>query len=369
VNPAFELARDLIRIDTCGHGELSAAQLIARRLEAAGMQVRIDRFAGNRANLVATTRADSEQQLMLSGHLDTVPADGTMWSDDPLGGTCRGGRLYGRGTSDMKSGVAAMVVALERHLGSGPPHAAVALVLTAGEETGCAGARRLIDCGLLPATRALLVAEPTANRLTPGHKGALWLRLVARGRAAHGSTPHLGVSAITPLARVAVALHEHGLPGDHPVMGCVTANVGTFSGGTCTNQVPDSAVMTVDVRLVPGVTADQVRDHIGAIAGETVTIETVLEMPAVYTTPGDPFAIRVAEVLAAANTNPNAAAPALYFTDASVLAPALGDPSVVLLGPGEPDQAHATDESCALEQIDEAAAIYELLLDGLRGWA
>lgn len=369
MNPAVELARDLIRIDTCDHGELAAARSIAGRLEAAGMQVLIDGFADNRANLVATTRADSIHQLMLSGHLDTVPVDGTMWSDDPLGGACRGGRLYGRGASDMKSGVAAMVVALERHLRSAPPHASVALVLTAGEETGCSGSQRLIDCGLLPAARALLVAEPTANRLTPGHKGALWLRLVARGRAAHGSTPNLGVSAITPLARIAVALHEHGLPGDHPVMGRVTANVGTLSGGTCTNQVPDSAIMTVDVRLVPGVTADQVRDHIGAIAGEAVTIETVLEMPAVYTPPEDLFVIRVVDAIVATGADPHPAAPASYFTDASVLAPALGHPAVVLLGPGEPDQAHATDESCTLTRIDEAVTIYELLLDGLRGWA
>jgi succinyl-diaminopimelate desuccinylase len=366
MSSAVTLAQDLIRIDTCGGGELAAAQLIAQRLEAAGMQVRIDRFDGNRANLVATTRGGAEKQLVLSGHLDTVPAGAVAWSDDPLGGACRGGRLYGRGASDMKSGVAALVVALEHHLRSRRPHAALALVLTAGEETGCAGARRLADRGMLPAAHALLVAEPTANRLTPGHKGALWLELTAKGRAAHGSTPHLGQSAIALLARLAVALHEYGLPGEHPVMGPVSVNVGTFTGGTRTNLVPDSAVMTADIRLVPGVTAAETRAHIAAVAGEAVTIETILEMPAVYAPPGDAFVTRVAAALEAAGVHAHAAAPATYFTDASVLGPALGSPSVVLLGPGDPDQAHATDESCAVERIDEAVAVYVALLDGLR---
>ena len=365
MSSAVDLTRDLVRIDTRGGGELAAAQLIARRLEAAGMQVLIDTFDGDRANLVATTRTGAEQALLLSGHLDTVPAGDAVWSDDPLGGTCRGGRIYGRGASDMKSGIAAMVVALERHLRGCSTSPAIGLALTAGEETGCVGARRLVDRGMLPTARALLVAEPTANRLTPGHKGALWLRLAARGRAAHGSMPDLGVNAITPLARVAVSLHDQVLPGDHPVMGRVTASVGTFSGGTRTNLVPDSAVMTVDVRLVPGVTADAIRAHIAAVAGEAVMIEAILEMPAVYTPPGDPFAIRVAAALAAGCTDARASAPAPYFTDASVLAPALDDPSVVLLGPGDPGQAHATDESCAVERIDQAVEIYTMLLDNL----
>lgn len=353
------LTRELIGLDTAGGGERRAAELLAPLLAACGMDVELVEMSVGRASLIARAGDQSSRPLTLSGHLDTVPVGSAPWSDDPLSGRLAGGRVMGRGASDMKGGVAALVVALERHMRSGPRPGNVQLVLTAGEETGCAGARHLVRSRSLPTGGPLLVAEPTANRLVPGHKGALWLELTARGRAAHGSRPDLGVSAITMLARVAVDLADNGLPGKHPVMGPVSVNVGTFSGGTQVNLVPDQASMTVDIRLVPGVRADELVSRISSLAGSTVDVRTLLTMPAVYTPPDSPFSALMADAVAAATGSAAWAPPAAYFTDASVLAPALGDAEVVLLGPGDPDLAHTAGESCSVARIHEAVDIYE----------
>jgi succinyl-diaminopimelate desuccinylase len=329
------------------------------------MDVELVEMSAGRTSLIARAGSRFSSPITLSGHLDTVPTSAAHWSGDPRAGRLIDGRMIGCGASDMKAGVAALVVALERHMHSGSHPGSILLLLTAGEETGCAGARHVVQSLSLPTGGPLLVAEPTANRLVPGHKGTLWLELTARGRAAHGSRPELGINAITALARVAVQLADNGLPGEHPVMGPVTVNVGTISGGTQINLVPDLASMTVDVRLVPGARAPELVSTIRALAGRTVNVRTLLELPAVYTPPDSPFASMMVDAVTASGGSAVWSAPVAYFTDASVLAPALGDAEVVLLGPGEPELAHTVGESCSVARIAEAVDIYE---HALRLW-
>lgn len=352
-----ELTRTLIALDTAGGGEERAARLLGGILEAAGARVAYDLFAPGRATLVAQAGDTSDAPLVLSGHLDTVPADADAWSSAPLAAQVVDGRIVGRGASDMKSGVAALVVALVRHLRRGALPCGVLLVLSAAEETGCEGVQHVVEHMALPDGGPLLVAEPTSNRVATGHKGALWLRVSATGVAVHGSRPDLGTSAITPLARLAVALADAGLPGTHPVMGPVTVNVGTFSGGAQINLVPDSASMTLDIRLVPGVTSAGTIAHVRTLAGADVRVETILDRAPVFSPPDAPFASLVTEV-ASADTHP----PLTYFTDASVLAETLGSAETVFLGPGDAGAAHTVEESCPVERIERATAMYEEIL-------
>ena len=198
------LAQQLVRIDTAGRGELAAAQLLEGILAQAGARVELVHLGPGRASLVAyageaQTLSDGSVRppLVLSGHLDTVPAATEGWTCDPLGGELVDECVTGCGAADMKAGVAALVVAVERFLASGgpgqvvtAPHApAIVLVLSAAEETGCLGAQQVAEAGLVPPGGPLLVAEPTANRIALGHKGALWVEYVARGISAHGSRP------------------------------------------------------------------------------------------------------------------------------------------------------------------------------------
>ncbi|MCE5190997.1 MAG: M20 family metallopeptidase [Actinomycetia bacterium] len=353
-----ELTRRLIAMDTAGSGEERAARFLGGLLEAAGARVAYDAFAPGRASLVAYAGNPSVRPLALSGHLDTVPADPASWSSDPFGPVVTNGRIVGRGASDMKSGVAVLVSALVRHLAHGAGVPAVVLVLSAAEETGCEGVQHLVDHVALPCGGPLLVAEPTGNRVATGHKGALWVRAGASGVSAHGSRPDLGVSAITPLAAFALALAEAGVPGSHPAMGRATTNVGTFQGGVRTNLVPDAAEMTVDVRLVPGVSSAETLTYLTRLAGPRVCIETILDRAPVYSRPDAPLAT-LAQTIAGGEPCP----PLSYFTDASVLAEALGASETVFLGPGDPEAAHTTDESVAVASITRGAELYAAILE------
>lgn len=356
---ALDLARELVRLDTRGGGEEPAAEMVAARLTDAGLRVWRDDAAPGRTNLVARTvdvaGTDGPAAVTLSGHLDTVPADETVWSFDPLAGDVVDGRLRGRGSSDMKAGVAAMVEAAVTHAGAGG--GGLQLVFTFGEESGCDGARAL-DRSLLAPSPLLVVGEMTANRPLLGHKGALWLRLTARGVPAHGSRPDLGHNALVDLARVALAVHGHDGWPVSDTHGPMTANVGTFHAGVVPNVVPDRAELRVDLRLVPGVDADAVEATIAGLADVDVAIERLVDLPVVDT---DPAAVLDARRLLAGDAEPGYAT---YFTDAAVLAGALGGAAAIICGPGDPDQAHVTDETCSVARIDEAVAAYGRLLAG-----
>ena len=167
----------------------------------------------------------------------------------------------------MKSGVAALVTAVADHVRRTHDCRGVQVVLTAGEETGCDGALAIPRRASRPGG-PLVVAEPTANRLVPAHKGAHWMRLSAHGKAAHGSAPELGDNAVVRLARAAVALHDFdGWPAQDG-FGSVTANVGLLRGGVQPNVVPDAAELLLDVRTVPSASGDAVRDLVRSLAGE-----------------------------------------------------------------------------------------------------
>jgi succinyl-diaminopimelate desuccinylase len=353
---ALDLALELVRLDTVNPpgNETPAADLIAGRLEAAGFEIARHEHAPGRPNLIARLagRDGERPALCMTGHLDTVPLGGAPWSAEPLG-ELRDGRLFGRGSSDMKGGVAAIVVAAERVAALGEASAGLELVFTAAEETGCEGARWLADAGVLGRAGAVLVAEPTSGVPLLAHKGVLFARATTEGVSAHGSAPHLGRNAIYPLARAVVALSEVRFDvEEHPLLGAPTLNVGTIAGGSGVNLVPDRAEAQIDVRTVPGLTGEAVLETLRAAAGPEVTVEPWIDLAPVVTDPADPwletvFSIRPAE--------PGSVA---YFTDAAALTPAYGNPPTVIWGPGEADQAHQTDEWASAELIDAAADDY-----------
>ncbi|MHB1018287.1 MAG: M20 family metallopeptidase [Coriobacteriia bacterium] len=363
---AVELAQQLVRLNTADGGELAAAQMCAEHLEASGARTELVMMAPGRANVIASIGDVTYAPLVLSGHLDTVPVGSLPWAHGAFSGDISEGMLHGRGAVDMKGGVAALVTAVARHAALRSDGPGVLLILTASEETGCTGARHLVAERQLPRGGPLLIAEPTDLHIAHGHKGVLWLRGSAQGRAAHGSRPDLGQNAIVPLARFVSRLDEAGLPGTHPEMGDVTVNIGTFQGGTRINLVPDAASAEIDIRLVAGIDSRSLLERVTALAGDKIHIDVAEDLPAVYSPADDPFAAHVnarsAVVLGSSTHRP----PLSYFTDASVLMGALGASEIVLLGPGDPDQAHTVDERCPVSQIEAAANLYD---DIIRTWA
>jgi succinyl-diaminopimelate desuccinylase len=365
---AVELTRRLVRVNTISSpaGDNQCLDLLASMLREAGFTITAHPMPEGRRNLVARLDgARSERRpLAFTGHVDTVPLGAAPWTRDPFEGEIDGDRLYGRGTSDMKAGIAAFVAAcLERRETIAASHGVV-FYLTVAEETGCKGSLALAaEAGVLGRAGALVVAEPTANYPQIGHRGALWLRAVAEGVTAHGSMPEKGVNAVMKAARAAVRLDGFEFNDKrHEVLGAPTLNVGNFHGGLNINSVPDRAEISLDVRTVPGQTHARVIEAIAAAMGSDVTVSKILGVEAMWTPPDDPWVERVFAVVAPLIGETPVARGAAFVTDGAPLQAALGIPTVIL-GPGEPHLAHQTDEYCLVSRIDQAVVAYERIID------
>ena len=360
VSASVRLAQDLVRIDTVNPPgrESLAAQVIAQRLAPLGIRIEMYDLSPGRASLVARYRAsESVPSLCFSGHLDTVPLGITTWSRNPHGGEIADGKLWGRGSTDMKGGIAAMVVAFERLCAIGGEHP-ITLALTASEETGCQGAHSLL--GKLGKIGALVIGEPTNGELAIAHKGVLWLRLKTRGTAAHASRPELGENAIERMLDALTATRKLTFRvNPHPLLGGPTYSMGTIVGGSATNIVPDMCEATIDIRIVPGMDLARVQQDIKNLTGCETEVQQVLGLPAVESPADDPWLRRVGQLAQRIFGVRSGPASASFFTDASVLAPALGHPPTAIIGPGNPALAHQVDEWCSLAAIDRATDLYE----------
>jgi succinyl-diaminopimelate desuccinylase len=319
-----------------------------------------------RASLIARRgRAGKAKPLVFTGHIDVVPLGTRPWSRDPFAGEIVDGRIYGRGSSDMKSGVAAFVAAALEDPAAWEESMEVVLIVTAGEETGCDGAEAIVAAGLQGTAGALVVAEPTSNVPYVGHKGALWLKAILEGKTAHGSMPEQGINAVYKAARAVNRLSCFAFDCErHPVLGAPTINVGSLHGGLNINSVPDRAEIQIDLRTIPAIDHGRLRERISAHMEEDARLETLIDLPGVWTSPDVPWVGRTAAIVSRITGAPVTVSTATYFSDASVLVPAMGGAPTLILGPGEPTLAHQTDEWCGVEKIRQAHRIYrEMIAD------
>jgi succinyl-diaminopimelate desuccinylase len=353
----IDITKHLVRMNTINPPgqEDQAMRYLAELLDGAGFKTEIIGTGPQRSCLVASLTGHDDA-IALTGHLDTVPLGAEDWSVDPFAGEIRDGKLYGRGTTDMKGGVAAIVVAAINAKAAGTKRA-MSLIFTSGEETGCEGARHLAESGQLKKASALLVAEPTSNKVCIGHKGAFWVRLKYTGRTAHGSMPELGDNAVLKAAAALPALRDLDLGSEaHAYLGRPSLNIGTFHGGLNVNSVPDRAIIEVDMRTLPGQRHDLILQQIHTVSG-AAEIEVINDLPGVWTPPNAAFVAQVNDVATRAGVRSEPAA-APYFTDASILTAALGNPPTVIIGPGEMAMAHKTDEYCEVAKLHQAVEIY-----------
>jgi succinyl-diaminopimelate desuccinylase len=370
---SISLTQTLVRCNTVnppGDEDACIAQL-QELLAAAGFECATTEFAPRRTSLLARVRgAGPRAPLCFTGHIDVVPLGAAPWTTDPFGAEIVDGRLYGRGASDMKSGVAAFVCAAMSLAGELRHGAGLTLVITAGEETGCEGAFHLVSQpqarDFLGCAGALVVGEPTGNQPLLGHKGAFWLAAGVTGRTAHGSTPELGDNAIYKIARATLALEHLELDKQrHPLMGSATLNVGTVHGGLNINSVPDAAELGIDIRTLPGQDHAKVLECLCRRLGPEVSFRKLLDVGSVYTPADDPWIQRVFATCERRTGTGPVPATVAYFSDAAALREPLGRPPTVILGPGEAGMAHQTDEYCHVDRIVQAQAIYT---DLIRDW-
>jgi succinyl-diaminopimelate desuccinylase len=351
VNPAFLPAGDR------NAGEQKVTEFLASVAAKNGLEIDLLPVLPGRSNLLArlSPTGPVRHRLLLAPHLDTVDAAERQFIPRKANG-----RLYGRGACDTKGSVAAMLSALclLARSSNRPKHTEVVFAGLIDEENVQAGSRALVAEGY--GADLAIVGEATRLKVVTAHKGCLWLQLRTQGRSAHGSRPELGLNAVHAMAKVvdtietvyaAVLLRRR-----HPLLGHPTVSVGAIRGGTQANIVPDSCVISVDRRTLPGETATGVERELSTLLAKN-------KLRAVVTTSANqapclpletdsrlPF---VRQFMASARQRQPAGMN--YFCDASVLACG-GIPSVVF-GPGDIAQAHTSDEWISLESLARAEAM------------
>jgi acetylornithine deacetylase len=363
---ALELARTLVRMNTVSReSNLELIHFVRDELARQGVASRLT-FDDERrkANLFATIGAGKPAGVVVSGHTDTVPWDDQDWSVDPLGAELREGRLYGRGSADMKGFIGVAVAQVPGWLAADLPNA-LHLALSYDEEVGGFGAERLIadlrEAGVQPL--ACIVGEPTGMVPALAHKGVYRWRCCVRGHAAHSSlTPH-AVNAIEVGARVIgklVDMSERWRDGDSRYDGFdvpySTGSVGVIEGGVADNIVPEDCRFHYEFRNLPGSDALAMQAEVRAYA-ETlepamravdpaagIRFETICAMPAFLAGDDDP-AVLLARRLAEVDRTTLVA----FGTEAGLFQRA-GIPTVVC-GPGHIAQAHQADEYVSLDQL------------------
>ncbi|GHU17073.1 peptidase M20 [Betaproteobacteria bacterium] len=366
-----ELTQSLIRMDTVASGERPALQRLAELLEAAGFSCTFENYPSpdkrpDACNLYAVLNKGTKgPALFFGGHIDTVPLNASTWSMPPLAAEIQGDRLYGRGSVDMKSGVAAYVLAAIE-TASAIKDRELILHIYGGEEHGCLGSRQARKELAALSVGAAIIAEPTHARPLVGHKGALWFKLRTKGVTAHASMPEKGDNALKKILPVANRLLDYTLPDvRHPKLGAGTMVLSTLHAGLNSNSIPDNALLTVDIRTVPGQNSAEIFHEIEALVRGEASIETTVDLEPLWT---DPETLWVKQVFALCNAyldRPVEVETVAFFTDAASVRSALPAIPIVVLGPGDPALAHKTDEWCSIAQLKTVKQMY---VDILRDW-
>lgn len=364
-----ELAQALVRIpsinpqgcpETAWHGERNCAEFVAQFLDSCGAEVELVEVEPGRPNVIGRFPSDrpEKQRVLLAPHTDTVGVDGM--TIDPFGGEIREGRLHGRGATDTKGPMAAMLWALNDLRETIPELGCeISFAGLVGEEAGQNGAHHFVKNNRVDFA---LIAEPTGLDIVHTHKGSAWVSLKTHGSAAHSSRPELGDNAITKMLDLLAFIREELTPEFaaiiDPVLGSPTVSIATISGGTKTNIVPDACEATIDLRTVP---SQYTTDFVGELAERLrrvcpdAEIHVKRALP-LYTDPDNPF-IRALEKAGGQRTG------APWFCDAAVFAGA-GMPAVAV-GPGSINQAHTEDEWIAIDDLQRGVDFYKEFLRSL----
>lgn len=376
VDDVVELARELIRTPTVNPpGDVTEAAFVGTRyLAEAGFTVELDAAEPTKPNVIARYGTRPGPTLLWNSHLDVVPiGEETAWSVPPFEGIVQDGRLYGRGACDVKGGVAAQLVAAAALVRSGIPlHGSLIVTEVADEEVGGRlGAARIADREDLRPD-AVIVAEPTGNRVCIGERGGVGIRVTVFGRTAHGALPWEGVNAIEGMARVITALQHELWPRlaerRHPYFAPASATISLIEGGVKTNVVPDRCSIYIDRRLIPGEEPDAALQEVrrvaeravAAVPGLRVVVEAAPEWPGrkAIVQPEDSPLVRT---MVAVNQYLGLDTTLTGFsmgTDGRFFA-ARGYPTIIY-GPGDPRIAHQPDEWVAIDELVQCARAYAL---------
>jgi acetylornithine deacetylase len=371
---AVALTRALVRIDSRNPslvrnapGESEIGVFLAGVLRSWGMEVELQEAAPGRSNVVARIGAarPGAPTLMFNGHIDVVDVEAMR--HPPFDATEHDGRIYGRGSSDMKSGVAAMCAAAVRAASRGLA-GQIIVAAVVDEEYESIGTRTLVQNGVR--ADAAIVTEPTGLAIDPAHKGFTWIEVTVRGRAAHGSRYDIGVDAIRHAGLVLAELHEYELTElpkrTHPLLGRASLHASTIAGGVGWSTYPDACTFTIERRTLPGETPEdavrEVREACAQVAQHATDFSP--DVRHVFSQAPSDVAIDAPIVRALGAALREQGERVVFegmsaWTDAALLN-AAGIPAI-LFGPGDIALAHSAEEWVLVDEIERATSVLTLL--------
>lgn len=379
VGDAVELTRALVAIDSRnpslakgGPGEAECARALAEVLGSWGFEVSLQDSGQGRPNVIGRIGRSPDRgggkvpTLLFNGHLDTVGVEGMLHA--PFDPQVRDGKLFGRGSTDMKAGIAAMCAAAALAARS-ELSGQVIVTAVADEEFESAGTRRLVESGIR--ADAAIVAEPTRLAICPAHRGFAWLELVVHGRAAHGSRWDIGVDAITLAALVVAELDRYQeevlARRSHPLLGRPSLHASVVTGGTELSTYPDRCAVHLERRTLPGETAANFTREVEEACAHVRRRRPELRveiLPGFAQAPnevasGHPLVGALTESLR--NTSSSATVEGLScWTDAALLTAA--GISAICFGPGDIAVAHAAEEYVDVREIERATTVMQALI-------
>lgn len=368
-----KILKDLIQINSVNGNEIDVAAYLAKLFEQYGFKTEIDAFGDRRANLIVEFGSDSSKRVLgVTGHMDTVAiGNRNNWHHDPFGAETQGDRLYGRGAADMKSGLAAQVIALIELKESGwQPDGKIRFIATAGEEYGTPGANRLEERGIAKDLDALIVGEPTGGNIVYATSGSYNYQVICKGRSAHSSMPERGVNAVSGLARF-IELEDRlfdNVPLDQ-YLGSVKHSITILKAGDQVNTIPDHAELRGNIRPTRAFDNQKVTqrlnqaiDYLNQTTDYQLSLNILNDWWPIETDPQN----ELVKLALTASKNSYQKDPELTIingaTDASVFVKHRPELPVIVLGADEWSRAHQVDEYTTWSSYFATISAYQTIM-------
>ncbi|WP_228550305.1 M20 family metallopeptidase [Salinibacillus xinjiangensis] len=373
----LDYLKQIVQIDTTNPpgNELPLAETLKNLLDSVGIPNTLLIHGENRANLIAELvgNKNTDKVLGLSGHMDVVPIGDKVWKYPPFSAHEADGKLYGRGTSDMKGGLVALLYAMiqikqENISFSGK----IKFLMTFGEEIGATGAKELVRLGHMDDVSALVIAEPTNNEIYTAEKGVLWLEVKTYGEIAHGSQPESGVNAIEHMYYLLRGIQEEFKMDvqEDELLGKPTLNISLIDGGVNTNVVPDTCRLQIDIRTIPSQSHQDIISELHKlfktiqckVPNLLYDMKIINELPSLKTPSSDSFVQFFQKEAEDFFKSERRLRGIPVYTDGAVLKKTDSTIPVVIFGPGDLSKAHETNEHIEIGAFHRSISFFKQII-------
>lgn len=364
-----DILKQLIKTDSTNtNGELQTAKILDNHCKNAGLETFLDIWDNSRANFTTILEGKTNlPALVFVCHSDVVPAGNSHWKYPPFEAIETDGKIFGRGSCDMKGGIAAIVSAIVDLKNSNTkPNRTIIVAITAGEETDSCGAKRILENrkDLFENIDGLILPEPTNFEIINAHRGIFWLKISTIGKTAHGSMPHMGINAAEIMIKVAHMIKDYSPPkSNNPDLPDPTVSINQFHGGKATNVIPDSCCIELDIRVSDENQRNDIHTDLINIINKAnaqikdcdAKLEIIRSVGSHYTDPQSSFVRTICDITGIVDTKTVG-----YTTDAPCFI-SLNKPAIIF-GPGKTELAHQPNEYIDIADLEKAVEVYKEII-------